>query len=132
MSAENADKDIFLIFGENTNSWPSGVVDKSTNKLYVLSTGVDKIELSKQKSKKKTLFALLTIYFLSLDEHIPLRSDSIFIHPDTMKTCGLVIASPVVVRRCCAGKEQKNRVAFVCRAWPLAHLPLDGKIIIYT
>ena len=30
-----------------------------------------------------------------LDSSVPLRSDSVYLHPDTMKLCGFAIAQPV-------------------------------------
>lgn len=58
---------------------------------------------------------------LPVGEHLPLRSDSILLHPETMRTCGCVIASPVVVR----GRGEDG--AYVCgKAWPSPSLPLDG------
>ena len=58
---------------------------------------------------------------LPVGEHLPLRSDSILLHPETMRICGCVIASPVVVK----GRGEDG--ARVCgKAWPLPTLPLDG------
>ena len=80
-------------------------------------------------------------------DHIPLRSDSILVHPVTMATCNLSIACPVLVVNSCGpvqreteeedspGSKTESEVvteretgelAIVCRVWPLSSLPLDG------
>ena len=56
---------------------------------------------------------------------MPLHSDGILLHPDTMKECEIVIASPVVVRCFESGADSGKQA--VCKAWPLSQLALDGK-----
>ena len=64
-------------------------------------------------------------FFSSLGEHLPLHSDGVLLHPDTMRECNVVIAGPVVVRTFFADTSKSTKQV-VCKAWPLTHLPLDG------
>ena len=64
---------------------------------------------------------------MCVDEYLPLRTDSILLHPDTMKACGCVIAAPLVIRGRRNGGQGRER-GYVCgKVWPLQSLPLDGK-----
>ena len=62
----------------------------------------------------------------TLGEHIPILSNSILLHPDTMRECGIVIASPVVIRRFSEEGEYQTKQQVVCKAWPLHQVSLDG------
>ena len=59
--------------------------------------------------------------------HIPVKSDSILIHPLTMETCGIAIATPVLVETAHTEGTKVTENVAVCRAWPIASIPLDGK-----
>ena len=75
------------------------------------------------------------IFLIALGEHLPLRSDGILLHPDTMRECDIVVASPVVVRSTFGGENSDsspNSGLVVCKAWPLMQLPLDGGYLSYT
>ena len=68
----------------------------------------------------------------SIGEHLPVKADSILLNPETMKGCGIAIASPVLVKsfgRSVGNNGEGNK--YICsKAWPLPSLPLDGKIFI--
>ena len=64
-------------------------------------------------------------HYLFKGDHLPLHSDGALLHPDTMRECEVVITSPVVVRNFADTADSSKQV--VCKAWPLAQLPLDGE-----
>ena len=69
-------------------------------------------------------FVCIHIYiYIYVGEHLPLHSDGVLLHPDTMRECEMVIASPVVVS---PFEDVTRSKQVVCRAWPLPQLPLDG------
>jgi hypothetical protein len=72
-----------------------------------------------------------SLFSIELGEHLPLHSDGILLHPDTMRECDIVIASPVVVRTFADNSASSSR-KLVHKAWPLTQLPLDGWYIHIT
>ena len=51
---------------------------------------------------------------------MPIRSDSILLHPVTMETLGIAITTSVLV-------ETKQAMT-ACRVWPCVNLPLDSEL----
>ena len=64
------------------------------------------------------------LYVFLVGEHVPLHSNGILLHPDTMRECEMVIACPVIVR--CLEDCARSTKTVVCKAWPLPKLSLDG------
>lgn len=56
---------------------------------------------------------------LDLENHIPCRHDSIYLHPETMKYAGLTIAQPVVIR------NSTRKAAAICKPWPVHSVQLS-------
>ena len=55
-------------------------------------------------------------------EHLPRRLDSILVHPETMRLCGMGISQPVAVR----GVDSQNSPLTVCKPWPCKKIEFDG------
>jgi hypothetical protein len=58
---------------------------------------------------------------LDIGEHLPRRLDSILVHPETMRLCGMGISQPVAVR----GVDSQNSPLTVCKPWPCKKIEFD-------
>ena len=72
-----------------------------------------------------TDLTLKTMLTLLPGDHMPRRPDSMFLHPDTMRLCGMGIGQPVAVRNA----DGHNSTLVVCKPWPLRKIELDGTYI---
>ena len=63
------------------------------------------------------------VLFSFTGEHLPRRLDSILVHPETMRLCGMGIGQLVAVRS--VDSNQKSPLT-VCKPWPFKNIELDG------
>lgn len=69
----------------------------------------------------------MQVISVSTDEYLPVRQDSICLHPETMRVCGYTIAAPLMVRAATNDVKESNDCYVYCKAWPLPSLQLDSK-----
>ena len=64
-----------------------------------------------------------------LSDYLPVKQNSILMHPETMRTCGCVSYSPMIVRgRGSKSVSEDCEIPYVCgKVLPLPSLPLDSK-----
>ncbi|XP_064390152.1 ATPase family gene 2 protein homolog A-like [Halichondria panicea] len=87
--------DIQIDNGVSPSSLPGGLISVEGRLLYASTTSTATIDIG---------------------EHVPIRSDSILLHPLTMEALGVAIATSVLV---------ENMQATACRVWPCVNLSLD-------
>lgn len=96
---------------------PGGLVKLEERALYCTITALTSINVGKFDFLVYSI--VYVCLFVFLGEHVPIRPDSMLIHPVTMETLGIAIATSVLV-------ECGQTSVSVCRVWPCLNLPLDG------
>lgn len=97
---------------------PGGLVKLDERVLHCTVTSLSSVDIGKKICLFLFFFNGYIDCFFS-GEHVPIRSDSMLVHPATMETVGIAIATAVLV-------ECGRTSVTVCRVWPCVTLPLDG------
>ncbi len=107
--------DIQIDNGVSPSSLPGGLISVEGRLLYASTASTATIDIGKPSCS----YYYCCHYDCRVGEHVPIRSDSILLHPLTMEALGIAIATSVLV--------ENMQAMTACRVWPCVNLSLDGK-----